>query len=287
MRRRLASLGALAALALAGCGGSTVTVTRTTTAPAPHSEAGCNPAPGQGHMGVCAPAPKKSGAVERQSGKVLIPDVSEFQACALHSEAIFRVYEAGLDREDFTARCHASELTRLHAWAAVYSFLRRSRSCTYEADRTLAIVRKLPVAVQVVIADAETGLRGGFVACFLHEVERGGYPAREYTCPGCGDEQVGPVWIAAYPFRPPGKWIAHQFADNVNCRGVFGDCSIDEGILAVRRVDHGALEARIRTLQRYLQRYGCRRREHAHETLGPRCKRWKREGDEAHKRLGK
>lgn len=275
--------------AFAGCNTTTTTTSRTPAAkPAPSSTtaAACVPAAGAGTMGVCAPRPPRTRTLPRIAG-TLIPDVSEFQACGLHSEAIFRVYEAGTDRQDATARCHAQELHRLKAWAAVYSFLRSSRSCIYTADRTVAIVRTLPVAVQVVIGDAETGIREGKVRCFLREVERQGYPAREYTCPGCGDEQVGGIWIAAYPFRPAGVWIAHQFSDAFNCRGVVGDCSVDEGILAVRRRDRSALEARRRTLRRVLVSYGCRRRVRTHQPLGPRCRRWFLEGDQVNTLLAR
>lgn len=228
-------------------------------------------------MGACAPVTLGAQQLPATSG-TLIPDVSEFQACALHSEAIFRVYEAGTNLQDARAACHARELARLGKWAAVYSFLRAGRSCVYEANRTLEIVRSLPVRVQVIIGDAETGIREGKVRCFLREIERKGYPAREYTCPGCGDEQVGELWIAAYPFRPEGRWIAHQFSSSFNCRGVFGDCSVDEGILRIRRVDKSALLARQRVLRRWLIQYGCRRRERQHEPLGPRCLSHREEG---------
>lgn len=184
-------------------------------------------------MGTCAPpGPLTPLIPPTAAGARLIPDVSEFQGCVLHSEAIYRVYEAGTDRQDTNARCHAEEIHRKHVWSAAYAFLRSNHNCTYQADRTVAIVKSLGGA-DVIVGDAETGIREGKVRCFLHEVERQGYPAIEYTCPGCGDEQAGRIWIASYPTRPSGRWVAHQFSSSFNCRGVFGDCSINEGILSI------------------------------------------------------
>lgn len=279
---------ALVVLTLAGCGNTTTRTAIKTTAVASPCVSGT--------MG-CAVTPAKFGVgPSGLPGKTLIPDVSEYQPCALHSEAIFRVYEAGTGREDSAARCHAQELGRLHVWAGVYAFLRSSTNCTAIADTTVRIVRSLPVKVRVVIGDAETGIREGKVRCFLREVERLGYPAREYTCPGCGDEQVGPVWIAAYPFRPTGRWIAHQFSDNFNCRGVRGDCSIDEGILSIgkpsprpkpRPVRRRELLARRQHLRVFLAENSCRRRRAHREHLGPRCRGAFAAGDRVNRELAK
>jgi lysozyme len=49
--------------------------------------------------------------------------------------------------------------------------------------------------------------------------------------------------------------------------------------------DRKALEARQRTLRRYLLRYDCRRRKKHHEKLGPKCKRWFDEGAAVGRRL--
>lgn len=244
-----------------------------------------SPRCGLGVMGGCVPKPT-GFAAPRITG-TLIPDVSEFQSCALHSEAIIRIYEAGTDREDSTAVCHARELARLHAWAAGYVFMRAGRSCSSTVTRTLAIARSLP-GLQLVIADAETGIRNGLVRCFLAGVERGGYPAREYTCPGCGDEQVGGVWIASYPSRPAGRWIAHQFSSEWECRGVHGDCSVNEGILSIHRatpVPRAALLRERASLRRILVQYGCRRRVQRRERLGPRCVKWFAAGSRINKEL--
>jgi hypothetical protein len=289
MRPLFAAFCAAAAVAALfvglACGGS----------PSPHSTSPATPSvksgPGtprcsEGIMGGCVSRPAgKLLAPAPRAGVTLVPDTSEFNGCAIYSEAIFRVYEAGTEREDSKALCHARELARLHTWAAVYTFLRANHSCVYQADRTVEIVRSLPVQVQVIVGDAETGIREGKVACFLHEIERKGYPAVEYTCPGCGDEQVGRIWIAAYPFRPAGKWVAHQFSSSSNCRGVFGDCSVNEGILSIQRVNRAALEGRRRALRRVLVSFGCRRRVAHREHLGPRCTRWFAEGQKVNREL--
>jgi hypothetical protein len=203
------------------------------------------------------------------------------------------VYEANLDREDFKAACHAQELRRKHLRGIAYAFLRSNRPCVYEAERTVQIVNSLGGA-ELIVGDAETGIREGKVRCFLREVERRGYPAREYTCPGCGDEQAGPVWIASYPTRPAGRWIAHQFSSTFLCRGVFGDCSVDEGILSIRR--HPAPSpsreraAKRRSLagHKHLRTvlHGNIERHHCRQHATPRsyhtvCGRWLHEGDRA------
>jgi hypothetical protein len=313
-----------ALLALAGCG-STQTQTRTVYralsihASGPSAEQAdaalpCDPTLGRGTMGVCTPpgpAPKFSPTAAHAR---LIPDVSEFQSCAIHSEVIFRVYEGGTEREDANARCHAREAKRLHVWYAVYSFLRPAHGgCAFQAERTIAIVRSLGGVIGPIIADAEVPLPGGFVTCFVRTAQRLGYVVVTYTAPGTklwSDPFATEVWVAAYPNRPgcfsnacphgnlaSHFFIAHQFSDNFLCRGIRGDCSIDEGILSVRQTPacnsacrshkRSDLEARIRTLRRYQKRYGCSRRRHAHQRLGPKCRRWFREGDERHRDLKK
>jgi len=309
-RRFLAALTALiAAVALAACGSSSHTTSSTPTStpsvPLPAVTAPakkpCDPALGKGTMGACLPpgpevAPQRLGA-----GARLIPDVSEFQGCALHSEAIVRVYEAGTERQDTRAACHLAELRRLHVWSAAYAFLRPGHGgCAFQADRTAAIVRRLGGITGPIVGDAEVGLGASFVRCFLSRVKQHHFAAVEYTCPGCGDAQVPPVWIASYPTRPPGHWVAHQFSDRFNCRGVFGDCSVNEGILSIRtrppetakqhaakvrreRAGHTALLKQLEKqhghLRTKLQKFGCSRRRHAHQRLGPRCRGWFTAGD--------
>jgi hypothetical protein len=250
--RRLLPL--LALVALAGCGSAAKKATPVTGP----SSTRCT----LGVMGGCVPHPALLRALPKLSG-TLIPDVSEYQGCALHSEAIIRVYEAGTRREDSKALCHAQELHRLHAWAAAYAFLRPG-DCASEARTTVAIVRSLPVEVQAIVADAEVPLNSGCVSSFMATVRSSDYPAVEYTCPGCGVEHVEPIWVAAYPYRPAGRWVAHQFSSAFNCRGVSGDCSIDEGILSIYKVkpkpkppSHAALLKLRGELRADLRRHHC------------------------------
>jgi hypothetical protein len=147
------------------------------------------------------------------------------------------VYEAGSNLEDTRAACHLAELRRLHAWSAAYFFARppgfgNAPSCTAQADTAVRIARSLGVTGPVV-DDAEVPLPSGFVSCVKKQIESDGYPAVEYTCPGCGEQHVGAVWIADYPIRPPGTWVAHQFSDDFDCRGIVTDCSVDEGITSI------------------------------------------------------
>jgi len=92
----------------------------------------------------------------------------------------------------------------------------------------------------------------GFVRCLLTGIEKDGFVAVEYICPGCGVEQIKPIWIADYPFRPAGVWVAHQFSERYDCRGVFGDCSLDEGILRLGQKPTPAKPKTHKQLQREL-----------------------------------
>jgi hypothetical protein len=320
MRRHVVVLAAAIGLCLSGCGSkepaktTAPTVPTTTTSqsteavPVPtRSEpkgigtGNCEPAVGTGTMGVCTPQTEasKKGLTPPTAGQSLIPDVSEYNGCALYSEAIVRVYEAGTERQDTRAACHLAEVHRKHVWAATYAFLRPGHGgCDRQAQRAVEITNRLGGVVGPVVSDAEVYLPPGFVSCFNDGVRRRGYPAVTYTAPGtwAGGAFNAQVWIAAYPYRPSCfsnacPYRAHQFADNYNCRGVRGDCSINLGITAITRhppltpQQRRDLEARQRALRRVLLRYGCRRRVLHHESLGPKCKRWFREGDEVGQRL--
>jgi hypothetical protein len=281
--RCLAALAVALLFAFAGCGSTrTTTVFRTPSAVTPTVQAAsCNPAPGKGTMGACTPAetPGLRVAVPLKRNTVLIPDVSEFQSCALYSEAIFRVYEAGTGREDTRALCHARALQARHAWYAVYAFLRPGHGgCVYQANRTIAIVRHIGGVVGPIIADAEVWLPAGFVTCFVRTLQAQGYVALIYTAPGTwpGGAFAVRVWVAAYPYRPPCfsnacPYLAHQFSEAFNCRGVFGDCSVNEGILAIRQhagpkphnrsAEHRhlkALDIERHHIRQYLLNAGCR-----------------------------
>lgn len=301
MRLKLA-LAAVAALALGGCGETWPEGTRSTTStvtPAPPFAAPpCNPAPGHGTMGACQPPTPPGLLAPNFSGRVTFPDVSEYQSCPLYGPAIIRVYEAGTGRKDATADCHARELARLKAWVGVYFFARPYPGCTAEADRFVSIARSLPVHVNVYVIDAEVWLPHGFVSCVSRRVsaDTGGAVVVTYTSTGTtsGGPIYDPLWLASYGALPgciEGRCgrVAWQYSSTATCGHVYGDCSVDEGILSLgvkRPVDRGALKARIRTLHRELAAKGCNRRVRQHEPTGERCKRWKREGDERHRELG-
>jgi len=301
----------LALLAVAGCG-STKTVT--TSAPSTERQGterppepkgvgtrSCEPAIGTGTMGVCTPQTEASlkGITPPTAGRALIPDVSEYNGCALYSAAIVRVYEAGTGRQDSRAKCHLEEVHRKGVWAATYAFLRSGHGgCNFQARKAVEITSRLGGVKGPVVSDAEVYLPPGFVSCFNNEVRHLGYPAVTYTAQGTwpGGPFNAPSWLAAYPGPPrcfsnacPHK--AHQFSDRYNCAGVKGDCSFDEGITSITRVQplspaqRAALIGRRETLRRVLVTHGCRRRRANGERLGPRCTRWFREGDEIAARL--
>jgi hypothetical protein len=263
--KRIAAILGVLALGISGCG----------TQHHSTSSRSCVPPVGAGVTGACAPHHPSTGFSLPPRAR-LIPDVSEFQGCALHSEAIVRVYEAGTNRQDRNAACHFAELRRLHAWSAAYFFARppgfaHAPSCTAQADTAVRIALSLGVTGPIV-DDAEVPLPRGFVRCVKAEIERRGLPAVEYTCPGCGDERAGVVWIASYPTRPPGTWVAHQFSDSFPCRGVTGDCSIDEGITRITRakpLTPKQKSARRRQLAKLLGAFDARRNPSGHNCQNP------------------
>jgi hypothetical protein len=283
-----AALAYAAAIGLIACGNTSEhAIFHLATSPTRASLA-CIPAPGAGVMGACTPRALR--ALPRAPAGREIPDVSEYQGCALHSEAIFRVYEAGTNVQDARAACHARELRRLHAWSAAYAFVRtpgyhHAGSCTAQAQRTVAIVRSLGGVTGPVIQDAEVPLPRGFVACFNNAVRAAGQLTATYTSTGTasGGPFSQPLWLASYGARPGCiegicRRVAWQFSSEANCRGVYGDCSIDEGITSIVHAPRAPLEARQRALRRVLAHYGCRRRARVHAPLGPRCRRWFVEG---------
>lgn len=297
MRVKLA-LAAVAVLALGGCGETWHEGTTTTTTSAPATPVPCNPEPGHGTMGVCQPPSVPHTQAPNFAGRTTFPDVSEYQSCSLYGPAIIRIYEAGTGRKDATADCHARELARLGKWAGVYFFARPSPGCTAEADRFVSIARTLPVRVNVYVIDAEVPLPHGFVSCASRRVsaDTGGAVVVTYTSTGTtsGGPIFDPLWLASYGATPGCiegrcKRVAWQYSSTATCGHVYGDCSLDEGILSMgvkRPVDRSAIEARIRTLHRELAAKGCNRRTRQHEPTGPTCKRWKREGDARHHELG-
>lgn len=287
MKRLAAPALAALALALASCGGTTKTVTVYTppaaAAPAPHA---CDPAPGKGVMGVCeAPSPRLPFSALSLRASNLIPDVSEYQACALHSPAIFRIYEAGTDREDVAAACHARELRRLHVWAGAY-FFARNKSCGYQAARAGAIARRYPV-IRVLVVDAEVPMATGLVSCLVRHLQAQHFTVVTYTGTGTwpGGVIITAWWAASYGARPgclPNtcRFVAWQFSERFACRGVFGDCSIDFGITSLgavpvsplRKSSTAGLIHHRASLRVFLATHGCRRLEHQHRRRGPRCR---------------
>jgi hypothetical protein len=299
--KRLAALAL--ALAITGCGAThtrTVTVAKPPSTGAAAEAAPCVPPLGAGRLGVCVPKSTGQALSPTAATGRHVPDVSEYNPCRLYSEAIVRVYEAGTGLQDSTARCHFAELRRIGAWRAAYAFVRppgyhHAGSCVAQADRTAAIVKGLGGVTGPVVEDAEVPLPRGFVACFLGRLRAQGFATVTYTSTGTasGGPFKSPLWLASYGAHPGCiegicHRVAWQFGSTINCRGVYGDCSIDEGILAIRQtppVSKAALEGRRRALRRVLARNGCRRRTRQHEALGPRCRRWYREGDAVNARL--
>lgn len=284
MRRSALLAIVLTALFAGGCGGHNLTVTTATSAAPPT----CNPEPGHGTMGICnEPGPVKPTIPRLPRGAQLLPDVSEYQSCRLYSPAIFRIYEAGTDREDRTARCHAAELRRLGVWAGAY-FFARNKSCSYQVARATAIARQYPV-IRVMVVDAETYLAPGLVSCMVRELRHAGFTVVTYTASGTwpGGAIITPWWAASYGARPKCtggvcRYVAWQFSESVNCRGVFGDCSIDYGITSLnrpvppnplRKVSTVGLLRHRASLRVYLLGHGCRHRVKHQERLGPKCRK--------------
>lgn len=310
MRRLLASLSLLVAAAaiLLGCGGHDLTVnvnavaagTATVAAPSSPRAPACDPAPGHGTMGICSePHAPLVGLNPIKLGIQLLPDVSEYQGCALFSPAIFRIYESGTDREDRNARCHAAELARKHVWAAAY-FFARNKSCSYQVARVTAIGRQYPV-IRVMVVDAETYLAPGLVSCMVRELRARRWTVVTYTGSGTwpGGAIITPWWAASYGARPQCtggvcRYVAWQFSENANCRGVFGDCSIDYGITRLnppgpgRPLRHYGTYALIRhrhSIRVYLASHGCRKLEHEHVRRGPNCRHAEGAGREINREL--
>jgi hypothetical protein len=290
--RCLAALAvALIAAPISGCGHT----------PISHHPVGI-PGPSRcelGIMGGCVPhpAPSKGFRLTAPFGRTLIPDVSEYQACALYSEAIFRVYEAGTGREDSKAACHARELKRLHAWSAAYAFARppgygHAGSCTAQADVTVRIVRSLGGIVGPVILDDEVPLPRGFARCFNRRVRSNGYRTVTYTAPGTvsGGPIEAPVWGADYGAELPCiesvcRFVAHQFSSDYVCRGIRGDCSTDSGLLRIRERKTPSSKHllyhyyRVRKeLRADLMRHNCRRGPVKPGSYRRTCRYWLVEG---------
>jgi hypothetical protein len=296
--RRTLILAALAALlvGLAACGSSpppAKSVSPATKAPCATGTMGCS----------LRSSKQESRALSQAPSGVLVPDASEFQGCPRWQKGIpgvvFRVYEAGTGLEDRSAMCNARRLREIKAWDAVYAFLRPG-SCAGQADRTVSIVRSLGGVVGPIIADAEVPLPNGFVACFDARVARdtGNTAQVDYSSPGTwpGGVPKRRVWVATYGPRPGCvggvcSHVAWQFSDAHNCDGWFGDCSLDSGIRGILQhkpnpqPDRKKLLAEREHMRRVLVSYGCRRRVHEHQRLGPRCEAMFAKGQRVNREL--
>lgn len=255
-------------------------------------------------MGACAP--KRRGLKPRAALRgPFVPDVSYYQgrpnwaAAKPHiSGAIVRVADGNFNDPAFGHNWY--ELKRLGIWHASYYFL-RPYNCAGQADRALAIIGSQGgLDSGPLIADAEVPLNYGCAAAFVAEAKRrSGLPEVIYTSPGTwagGPHGNAALWVASYGPTPGCVWtcshVAWQFTDGSygpqpHCTPGIGcdDISLDRGITSLKRSNRHALEARRRALRRVLERYGCRRRVRQHQHLGPRCRRWKHEGDVVNREL--
>lgn len=254
--RRLAFVGALATVALAGCGGSGVPVT-TAPRPAPLTSGpqSCTPPEGQGVAGACAKRSLKLAPRGLHVGGCPIPDVSEYQpsvnwrAAKAHICGVVLRVGDGHYRDRVFGR-YLREVRALRIYHAIYIYLRPwYPSCAAEADYALAAI---PGGVDSgpLIGDAETALNPGCLGQFGAEVERrtGWRVTVDYSSAGTypggarpGDRQ----WDAAYGpsagcFFSPCRRVAWQHTDGVigpdpRCIPGMGclDVSRDEGLSAI------------------------------------------------------
>lgn len=262
-----AFLPLLAVLALAGCGSSQTTHhVRHATASAPSPQitapAQCNPAPGQGHLGVCVTQPAASslrvgpGATLGTSLRYL-PDVYEgtggINWGAAHSRglyaAIVKAFEVNY-RQDGQFANSWHQLAALHLWHAAYLFV-RAGNCTAIADTYVNIVKSAGGWDQFAgppILDVEVpGANGNnLVPCLISRIQHdtGISTVIVYTAPGTwpgGPSNNAPLWIATYGSSFGCIWTCHpvawQFTDGrfgPSPHAVYGlpagDVSVDYGI---------------------------------------------------------
>ena len=193
------------------------------------------------------------------SARQQIPDLSEYQGCQSPAGSfIYRVYEAGTGLQDASAVCHSKDASRF-AWSGAYYFARPG-NCVAQAQRAISIARSLPHRPNVLIVDAEVPLATGYVKCADATLHAGGFPYANYTSPGLAPTSGGPfqrpLWIADYGVLSPPACVAGvcgrvawQYSDAEYCRGVYGDCSWDEGIT---RIGTGPTPAQIQARKRHV-----------------------------------
>lgn len=238
-------------IVLASCGGSTRTINHTVTVVATNTAVSCNPAPNQGHMGVCTPRTQTLGPLPTLSGS-FIPDVYELNGCKNWAGSKGHIAGGIVKAFEFrTDHCLAqnwASLTRAKIWHAAYDFLRPG-SCTGEADAYVSAVRHVGgFNSGPAIGDAEVALPAGFVACWVarikHDTDQ--HTVIIYTAPGTwpgGGNPGADLWVATYGPVPGCVWtcthIAWQFTDGTHgplphstLIGT-GDISINNGITKI------------------------------------------------------
>ncbi len=270
MRRALLLL----AVALAGCGASQNAATHPIT-PAPV----CAP-PIPAHMGECVQL--RYGLAPRASFGAPGWDISDFQGEPGFPGSLRFVYNQvgdgpGFRDPNFSTNC-ARERER-HIRCGAYLFVRPGNPAGQAAViRSVLAQTNLPPALDVEVPGAYGELCP--IARDLHVPV-----VLAYTAPGlwpggstCGTRLWEAVWGGAgYAFGGWGGWVLQQ-----TCGTCTVDQDVDHGLLALVEPKplppRWALLARQRALRRVLLRDGCRRRVKHHEPLGPKCRRWLREG---------
>jgi Glycosyl hydrolases family 25 len=302
VRRTLTAL--LLVLGVAGCGTSS---THPALRAGPQS---CVPKEGAGVVGACAPKVRGLGQKSTLTGR-FVPDVSYYQphvnwraakAWGIRG-AIVRVADGHFNDPVFTRYWH--ELKALGLWHAAYYFL-RPYNCAGQADRAVGLVNAAGgLTSGPLITDSEVPLNHNCAQTFVQRVEVDTHwnVSVIYTSPGTwagGGHGTAVLWVASYGPTPGCVWtcghVSWQYTDGIygpspRCiSGIgCGDVSLDSGLTAITRTSpapaRGPLEGRQAVLRRVLIHYGCRARGRKHERLGPRCKRWKAEGDRIHAAL--
>lgn len=173
--------------------------------------------------------------------------------------------------------------------------------------RAAGISQDLPVALDVEVHGSYYN-----VPAMASYLRARGYGVVTYTAPGlwpdascAGTELWAAEWgTHGYRFSCFARLIAQQTCGTCYLAGVSGQVDLDVAFslhisssetpaqhiarlhreLAGHEVILTDLRKRIVVLRREMRDKGCYRRIKSHERVGPRCKRWKREGDEDHVR---
>lgn len=229
MRRALIA-AAVCALTLVGCGGTATTTHHLSTAKL-HTMAApsqCVPAPGQGHMGVCAtqpgnPALRATSPVLITAPHGLLYDLYEgnyancsaplAQAKGILAGVIIKAYEY---RPDHCFARYWHELAALHIWHAAYVF---AHSC-WQAQAFVSTIKAAggwDAFAGPNIVDAEVADAFGSVACLSPQIRSLSHVATVvgYTAPGTwpgGGNGGDPLWVADYGLNFGCVWTCHPVA---------------------------------------------------------------------------